>query len=98
MRTNDAAAGARLQDLLRAHVVAQVEAPPNLSLFLGDDEGPVRALHRLYRGGSVVLHTRSEGRLIRAAVSYLDGQVEYAVARTRGVDIEWGYAPAGMSP
>jgi hypothetical protein len=53
-------------------MVASVEAPPNLSLFLGDGEGPVRALHRLYRGGSVALHTRSEGRLLRAAVSYLD--------------------------
>jgi hypothetical protein len=73
VRTNDPSPGARLRDLLRAHVVANVEAPPNLSLFLGDGEGPVRALHRLYLGGSVVLHTRSEGRLLRAALSYLDG-------------------------
>jgi hypothetical protein len=73
VRTNDASAGDRLRDILRAQVVTSVEAPPNLSLFLGEGDGRVRALHRLYLGGSVVLHTRSEGRLLRAALSYLDG-------------------------
>jgi hypothetical protein len=59
--------------LLPAHVVPEIEAPPNLSLFVGGDEGPVRELHRLYRGAMVVVHTRSEGRLLRAALAHLDG-------------------------
>ena len=73
MRTNDSDVGARLRALLPAHVVPEIEAAPNLSLFVGGDEGPVRALHRLYRGALVAVHTRSEGRLLRAVLAHLDG-------------------------
>jgi hypothetical protein len=54
-------------------VVPGVDAPPNLSLFVGDADGQVRELHRLYRGGVVAMHTRSPGRLVRAALAHLDG-------------------------
>src|ERR1700693_4119150 len=60
-----------------------IDAPPNLSLFVGGDEGPVRELHRLYRGAIVVVHTRSEGRLLRAALAHLDGCPAQPVALRR---------------
>jgi hypothetical protein len=72
VRTNDLGAGEWLRAVLRAHVVPEVDAPPNVSLFVGDADGKVRKLHRLYRGGGVVLHTRSMGRLVRAALANLD--------------------------
>jgi hypothetical protein len=78
VRANDAEFAARLREVLRAHVVSGVDAPPNLSLFVGNDRGQVRELHRLYRGGFVMVHTRSEGRLLRAALSYLEGFAEPA--------------------
>jgi hypothetical protein len=73
VRTNDPAAGDRLRALLRAYVVPDVDAPPNVSLFVGDADRQVRELNRLHRGGGVALHTRSMGRLVRAAVAHLDG-------------------------
>jgi hypothetical protein len=38
----------------------------------------VRELHRLYRGAQVVVHTRSGGRLLRAALAHLDGFADLA--------------------
>jgi hypothetical protein len=73
VRTNDLGVGERLRALLRAYVVPDVDAPPNLSLFVGDADRQVRELNRLHRGGGGALHTRSIGRLVRATVAHLDG-------------------------
>jgi hypothetical protein len=73
VRTNDLGAGERLRAVLRAHVVPDVDAPNNVSLFVGGADRHVRELHRLHRGGGVALHTRSMGRLMRAALAHLDG-------------------------
>lgn len=59
--------------MLRAHLVPDVEAPPNLSLCVGDDDGAVREFHRLFRAGAAGgVRTRSKGRLLRATLVYLD--------------------------
>jgi hypothetical protein len=73
VRTNDLGAGEWLRAVLRAHVVPDVDAPPNVSLVVGDADRQVRELHRLYRSGVGTLHTRSMGRLVRAALAQLDG-------------------------
>jgi hypothetical protein len=76
VRTNDAELGVRLRELLRAHVVPEIEAPPNVSLLVGADDGRVRDFHRLYRGSSPAIRTRSRIRLMRAAVTHLDAFAE----------------------
>jgi hypothetical protein len=73
VRTNDEAVHDLLLAALRPLVVADVEAPPNLSLALGEDDGRVRGLHFLYRGGLSVVRTSSRGRLLRAALRHLEG-------------------------
>jgi hypothetical protein len=73
VRTNDEAMGALLLGALRPLVVSDVDAPPNLSLALGEANGHVRGLHFLYRGGLSVVRTDSRGRLLRAALRHLEG-------------------------
>jgi hypothetical protein len=73
VRTNNTGVNERLRALLRDEFVPNEDAPPNLSVFVGDESGPIREMHRLYRGGVTVLHTRSMGRLLRATLAHLDG-------------------------
>jgi hypothetical protein len=73
LRTNDEAIEQRLRDLLAPHIVDDVEAPPNLSLALGTDEGARRGVHLLYRSSARELRTPSLGRLLRAVPAQLDG-------------------------
>jgi hypothetical protein len=73
VRTNDEATSALLLGALRPLVVSDVDAPPNLSLALGEADGHVRGLHFLYRGGLSVVRTGSVGRLLRAALRHLEG-------------------------
>jgi hypothetical protein len=72
VRTNDAALSSSLRDVLRAHVVPDVDAPPNLSLLVGSSDGRRREFHHLYRGSAAVVRARSKGRLVRAALAHLD--------------------------
>jgi hypothetical protein len=72
VRTNDQRIADQLRALLAEHVVPDVDAPPNLSLKMGEDTGRLRALDLLYRGGMPVVKTRSRPRLLRATVNYLD--------------------------
>jgi hypothetical protein len=83
VRTNDAAIGAQVASLLEAHVVPDIQAPANLSMLVGEDNGPVREFHRLFRGGQLVARTRSRGRLVRSTLSYLDAFVDEPVGTVR---------------
>jgi len=76
VRSTDPAVAARLASLLPSLVVDDVEAPCNLSLKLGGDDGPVRDFHLLYRGQSTFVRTSSIGRLLRATLSHLDGYLD----------------------
>jgi hypothetical protein len=73
LRTNDEEMSALLLGAVRPLVVPDVEAPPNLSLLFGDDDGHIRGLHFLYRSGLSVVRTDSPGRLLRAALRHLEG-------------------------
>ena len=73
VRSTDPALDARLRALIPSHVVRGVDAPPNLSLKLGVDDGPVRDFHFLLRGTSPAVRTASRGRLLRATLAQLDG-------------------------
>jgi hypothetical protein len=73
LRANDEAIEQRLRDLLAPHVVDDVEAPPNLSLAVGTDDGTRRGVHLLYRSCARELRTPSLGRLLRAVPAQLDG-------------------------
>jgi hypothetical protein len=73
VRTNDEETRTLLLGALRPLVASDVDAPPNLSLALGEVDGHVRALHFLYRGGLSVVRTDSPGRLLRAALRHLEG-------------------------
>jgi hypothetical protein len=73
VRTNDEAMTALLRMALRSHVEVDLDAPPNLSLTLGETDGRVRGLHFLYRSGLSVVRTDSPGRLLRGAIRHLDG-------------------------
>lgn len=43
---------------------------------MGDERGPAREFHRLYRGGTSVLRTRSRDRLLKATIAHLDAYAE----------------------
>jgi hypothetical protein len=46
---------------------------PNLSLYVGDERGRVREMHRVSRRGVLVLTTPSLGRAVRAVLRHLEG-------------------------
>ena len=64
---------AQVREVLRAHLVPDIEAPGNLSIHVGTESGNVRGFHFLYRGSTSVVRTRSLGRLLRATIAHLDG-------------------------
>jgi hypothetical protein len=72
VRTNDAEMSALLTRVLQPHVERDIDAPPNLSLTFGATDGRVRDRHFLYRSGMSVVRTSSRGRVLRAALRYLE--------------------------
>jgi hypothetical protein len=72
VRTNDERVADHLRAVLAASVVPDVDAPPNLSLKLGDDTARIRDLDVLYHGATPAVKTRSRRRLLRATRTFLD--------------------------
>jgi hypothetical protein len=68
MRSNDRHMLGLFRDALGPRVVREPDGPPDLSLLFGPTKGSVRGAHFLYGGDRLVLHTKSEGRLLRAAI------------------------------
>lgn len=71
MRTSTQQAGRLLRTALGGYVV-DGEAPHNYSLYLAaGDEGGIRPLQRLYRGGALEVRSRSAGRVVTALLGHL---------------------------
>ena len=78
VRSSSLDVDAHLRGILGQHHVAAVEdGPPNYSLGVGDGANAGRkGVHRLYRGGNLVVRTREPARLVRGLLSHLSGLLE----------------------
>jgi hypothetical protein len=73
VRSNHAALAAVVRRALAAHLVDDVEAPPNYSVALGDAHDMGDPFHFLYRGSTRIVRTRDANRLVRALLNHLSG-------------------------
>jgi hypothetical protein len=92
VRSSSAETDTAIQRILAAHLLPDVEAPPNLSLLTADPsaaDGPSRSFDFLYRSSQSVVRTRSPGRVLRALFQYLSDLAapETSLARFYGTGL-----------
>jgi len=75
VRCNDTSFAHVLFDVLAAHRVEGVDAPPNYSVKIADDDR--RGFHLLYRSSALAVRTRDPRRLVAAVCRYLASHAPY---------------------